>query len=104
MQAVTREHERAEFAGRRARIIEMYADGAITRDDYQRRLRDVVDAEGQLADQETAAAVVKVPTIDWTWPAERVNEVLRAIWSVVIMDETMQPVRAERILPPEYWA
>lgn len=104
MEAVSREAERDQLAARRARIIEMYADGAILRDDYQRRLQAVVEAENALADQETAAAIVTVPTIDWTWPAERVNEILRAMWFAIIMDKSMQPVRADRILPPEYWA
>jgi hypothetical protein len=99
LEATTRERDRAELAARRARIVDMYELGDLERGEYQRRVRAVADAERRLVDQELAAAVVTVPSVDWTWPAEKLNAVLRALWVEVAMDETMTPVRAEWAVP-----
>jgi hypothetical protein len=40
-----------------------------------------------------------VPAIDWSWPAERINGVLRAMWEHVELDDRMRPVRAEWLVP-----
>lgn len=60
--------------------------------------------DSELAGLDVAASVVDVPTIDWTWPTEAVNSVLRTFWSNVVMDEGMTPSRADWRLPPEYLA
>ena len=99
MEAVSREAERSALAARRARIVDMYEAGDLPRDEYQRRMRVVVEAETRLADQELAATIVTVPAIDWTWPPEAINRVLRALWSEVTMDADMNPIRAEWLVP-----
>jgi hypothetical protein len=40
-----------------------------------------------------------VPAIDWSWSAERINAVLRAMWERVELDDRMRPVRAEWLVP-----
>lgn len=99
MEAVGREAERAALAARRARVAEMYELGDLARDEYGRRMKAIIEGEHRLADQEAAATIVTVPAIDWTWPAERINEVLRALWMHVELDADMRPLRAEWTVP-----
>jgi len=40
-----------------------------------------------------------VPAIDWTWPAERINAVLLALFVSVQFDAQMRPFRAEWLVP-----
>ena len=105
MEAVSREGERAQLAARRLVIADMYeTNGPTWRDEYQRRLRGIIEAEERLADLEVAASIVTVPDIDWSWAPERINAVLRAIWVDVVMDATESPVSASWRLPAEYVA
>jgi hypothetical protein len=82
--------ERGKLAAKRDRIIDLAADGVIDKPERDRRLA-VVD--------EQLAAIVDVPTlvdipqaIDWTWPPEKVNAVLRALWDHVELGADMAPV------------
>lgn len=104
MEALNRDREREALKARRARVLDMYETGDLPRDEYHRRIRVIDEADEALHDQEVAATVVTVPSIDWTWPPERINTVLRALWADVVMDDTMTPVRADWRLPAEYVA
>jgi hypothetical protein len=104
MEAVNREAERSALAARRTVIEDMYeSNGPTWRDEYRRRIGAVAKAEERLRDQEVAAVVVPVPEVAWDRPAEKVNEVLRALWYEVTMDATMAPIEAIPIVP-EWWA
>ena len=85
------EARRSALAARRVRIIDLYDSGDIDKADKDRRL--AVVAEG-LAHLEDARVILAVPALDWTWPPEAVNRVLRALWSEVRLDEQMRPVEA----------
>ena len=90
---------RDRLEGRRAKIADMFEVGGITRDEYLRRLAAVKAAEKQLDEQEAATEVLAVPELDWTWPPEAVNTVLRAMWSEIRLDASMHPVKAEWRVP-----
>lgn len=88
--------EVAETAGGRrdavrarlARYAELYAEGTIERERY--------DGEKERAGRDLAAldaetTAVSIPSaIDWTWPPEHLNIVLRALWASVRLDATMR--------------
>lgn len=61
-----------------------------------------IDAELQALD--LAERIVDVPRIDWGWPPEQINHVLRTFWRYVVLDTAMHPVRAEWKFPAEYIA
>ncbi|MBA2717904.1 MAG: recombinase family protein [Chloroflexi bacterium] len=92
---------RADLDARRGRIIDALEAGAITRAEAEPRLAriagevDAIDAETQ---------VVRVPKLDWSWPAEQVNSVLRTFWERIDLGPDMTPTVFVSKLPPEYWA
>jgi DNA invertase Pin-like site-specific DNA recombinase len=91
--------ERDRLEARRARILDMYERGDIDRAEYARRM-DVTKAEADRLDERAAdLAVVQVPKLDWSWPPERVNEILRSVWEYIELDGTMEPVRAAWTVP-----
>jgi hypothetical protein len=82
---------REALSAKRARIVDTYTDGAITKVDRDARLRDVDEALEKL-DAETT--IVDLPSVvDWTWPPRQLNGVLRAIWERVELGPDMQPAR-----------
>jgi len=99
MEAISRETERSQLTARRARVVEMYEDGAIGRDEYHRRLAAILQATERLLDQEQAATIIKVPEIDWSRSPEVTNAVLRALWERVDFDSDMQPASATWTVP-----
>lgn len=96
------EAKRAGLAAKRDRIIDMAADGVIDKSERDRRLA-LVDADlGAIVD---VPATVAVPGgIDWSWPPESINAVLRTYWYTVELGPDMRPVRADWRLPAEYVA
>lgn len=97
----TDEAKRADLEARRGRMIDALEAGTITRSEADPRLARIA---AELAALETHPEPVEVPTIDWTWEPERLNPVLRALWSRIELDPvTMQPVSGERIVP-EWWS
>jgi hypothetical protein len=88
---------RVALGAKRERIIDAAIDGTITKADRDRRLLEV-DAELEKLDM-TEELVEIPPAIDWSWPPERINVVLAAMWARVELDEHMQPVGAEWRVP-----
>jgi DNA invertase Pin-like site-specific DNA recombinase len=92
----------ADLAKRRARIVESFIDGLIAKDDRDARLA-AIDAE--IESLEASETLLDFdPRIDWTWPPEQINRVLRTFWRSIQLDEAMRPVRAEWKFPAEYVA
>jgi DNA invertase Pin-like site-specific DNA recombinase len=78
---------------RRARVIDTYVDGAISKHERDRRLR-LLDEEAEKLAAETHLA--RIPqAIDWTWSPETLNGVLRAMWDSIELDDQLQPTRAD---------
>ena len=101
--SVKSEQERAALDARRARIIDNYEDGLYP--DKATRDMKLAAVDAALAKLEDQHAAVDVPaTIDWTWPADAVNAVLRAYWEYVELDEHLRPVRAVWRVPEEWLA
>jgi hypothetical protein len=95
-----RRADRDRLEARRTVIEDMYeANGPTWRDEYQRRMAALKVDEAKLDEMAADTAVLSVPSIDWAWPAEQVNKVLRAMWEYVELDEAMQPVEAQWLIP-----
>lgn len=88
--------EREELEGRRRRVIDNYEDGLITKAERDAKLLAIGADLKRLAATEK---VVTIPALDWSWPPEQINRVLRAMWDHVQMDASMQPLEAEWIVP-----
>jgi len=87
---------RVEISAEHDRVLDMYQSGIIDRGDRDRRLAALADRLNQLDNTRRIAAV---PSIEWSWPPERINVVLAAMWVSVELDSSMQPVRAEWRVP-----
>jgi site-specific DNA recombinase len=94
--AVDNAAQRDALAGRLERAHELYIAGAITRERHAAEAAAVTAELDRLGDAEM---VVAVPAIDWKWPAERINAVVRNVFAYVELDAQMQPVRAEWLVP-----
>jgi DNA invertase Pin-like site-specific DNA recombinase len=82
--------QRAELEARRARIIDLYEAGHVTREEREQRLQAVSEALEKLDSRRIIRAV---PGIDWDWPPRQLNAVLRAIFEDVQLDPaTFEPV------------
>ncbi|MHB8459010.1 MAG: recombinase family protein [Candidatus Limnocylindrales bacterium] len=90
------DRKRAELDRRRGRILDMYEGGSIDRDAFRVRIA-TVDAALETLDVERR--IVEVPKIDWDWPPETVNLVLRSMFEYVELGPDLQPVRAEWLVP-----
>jgi hypothetical protein len=96
---VENQAERDRLEARRARILDMYERGDLDRDEYGRRM-EAAKAEATALDERAAdLAIVQVPELDWSWPPERINTVLRAMWDHVEMDTAMRPLKAVWTVP-----
>ena len=82
--------QRAALGARRQRIIDNYEDGLIGKVERDSKVAAVVD---ELERLDAARVVVAIPTIDWSWPAEKINGVLRALWERVELGPDMAPAR-----------
>lgn len=84
---------REAVRGRLQRAHELYIAGDVDRGRYD---AEKARAERDLADVEAEASVVDLPAaVDWTWPPEQLNAVLRSLWTHVQLDESMQPISAD---------
>jgi DNA invertase Pin-like site-specific DNA recombinase len=92
--------KRAELDARRSRIIDALEAGTITRTEAEPRLAAIA---AELDALETEAIVVDVPDIDWSWPPERLNVVLRTLWCDITLGSDLAPV-AFRWTVPEWRA
>ncbi len=90
--------QRDELVARRERVIQNFEDGMIGREERSTKVA-ALDAEiDRLTATETA--LVAVPAaVHWTWAPGAINEVLRALWDHVELDENLAPVRAEWTVP-----
>ena len=85
--------------GRLERATELYLAGDPNMD-RARYDAEKKSAGGALAALEAEASVVDLPgTVDWSWPPEHLNAVLRAIWQYVELDSDMRPIWAEWTVP-----
>jgi hypothetical protein len=91
------EAERAKLAAKRARIVDLYADGLIDKAKRSRRIDAVQDAEAALARERVTRSLPEA--IDWDWAPELLNGVLRALWARVELGPDMTPVRFEWNVP-----
>lgn len=88
--------DREAIGARIERVVDNYESGLISRE-----VRDdkVAGLRGQLEALDAAATIIDVPALDWTWPPEKINAVLRAMWEHVDLDDTMRPVSATWRVP-----
>ena len=87
----------ADLEARRLRILNMFEEGHIDREERERRLARVVERQAKLDAKQVVAAI---PTLEWTWTARSVNRVLRALFERIDLDpQTFQPVRFEWTVP-----
>lgn len=90
---------RADLEAKRQRVVEAFMDLLIDKAERDRRLAAIAD---ELANLDAVIGVVEVPALDWSWPSEAINRVLRAYWHHVELGPDFRPVRAEWRLPAEY--
>lgn len=91
------EAERAGLDVARERVIDMYADGTIRdKADRDRRLGAI---EASRASLDAARVLVEIPPLDWNAEPKIVNGVLAALWDHIELDDAMQPIRAEWLVP-----
>ena len=90
------ESRRSHLMAKRQRILDNYEDGHVTRAQRDTKLAALEDEIGRL---DRRAQTVAVPEIDWGWSAAKLNEVLRSMWSHVVLDEHLRPIRAEWLVP-----
>jgi DNA invertase Pin-like site-specific DNA recombinase len=89
--------ERQRLTASMTRLTRAYVNGGFPEEaDYLRDLAIIKDALAAIGPDVT---VRDIPAIDWTWPAEKVNTVLRAMWEYVDLGPDLRPVRAEWAVP-----
>ena len=79
---------RAALAGRLERAHDLYIAGGIDKARHDREAAAVAKERAALDATEVA---IEVPDIDWTWPPERINLALRALWHQIDLDHEMRP-------------
>jgi DNA invertase Pin-like site-specific DNA recombinase len=89
--------QRAALTERRQRIADAAIDGLISRDEAKERAAEIDSAMADLDAQEQIAELPQ--TISWEADSATVNELLRAMWRGVQLDDQMRPVRAEWVKP-----
>jgi DNA invertase Pin-like site-specific DNA recombinase len=97
--AEERSAERAELDARRARVLDMFEAGHLTREERETRLTPIYDALERLDREAGAVSLAAIPAIDWTWPPERLNPVLRELWERIELGPDLRPIRAEWTMP-----
>jgi DNA invertase Pin-like site-specific DNA recombinase len=89
--AEVNEAQRAELDAQRTQILDMYQRRALTAPELEQRLAAVNEALEAIEDR---TRILSVPKLDWTWPAQDINEALRLIFAEVRLDEQMRPAEA----------
>jgi DNA invertase Pin-like site-specific DNA recombinase len=89
------EERRLAIESRMERARELYLDEG----DKTRWAVEKARAQEFMRALDAEIALELVPDLDWSWPAARVNEVLCAMWSYVVVDAEMRPVRAQWFVP-----
>jgi hypothetical protein len=84
------EAKRTELEARRGALLDALEARTFTPAEIQPRL-DRIAAE--LAGIEAETQVIDVPSLDWSWPAETVNNVLRTFWEHVELGLDLLPVK-----------
>jgi DNA invertase Pin-like site-specific DNA recombinase len=95
--AEDREAERTAIADDRRKLVTAWRAGAIGEDEWK-----AADAEAvkRLEALDAEARVTILPAaIDWTWPTENINEVLRSFIDYVQLDRNLRPTSAVWTLP-----
>lgn len=93
---VNNETRRDQLVARRARVTDAFIDGTI---DKARRQAEFEAIDRELDALQARPSIASIPAIDWSWPPDKINGVLRAMWSEVQLDESMQPVEARWLVP-----
>lgn len=81
----------AKLARRRVQVLDMYEDELIDKAERDRRLGKIDEERAHVA---VRASVIGVPAVDWTWPPETLNSVLRAIFERIQLGKDLLPVSA----------
>lgn len=87
---------------RRKRWGEMYAEGVIDRDEYDRRRSDVEAELTRLTGAQQGSLVFRLG-FDWRASPAELNHRLRGLWSRVVLGPDMRPVGAVWKVEPEGW-
>jgi DNA invertase Pin-like site-specific DNA recombinase len=85
------ENRRPALEARRDRVTDAFLDGTIDKVRRDQELLAIADELEALSDR---ATVIDVPTIDWSWPPDRMGPVLRAILDHVELGPDLVPVSA----------
>jgi DNA invertase Pin-like site-specific DNA recombinase len=89
----------AALEAKRARIIDMAADGMLDKADAQRRLAEVAEAERALSTRRTIRRITIAPDVVADDP-QRVNQYLRRLLDRVVVDMTTPARRGPAKAPP----
>ncbi len=89
------EERRVAIEDRLARARELYLEDG----DKAAWERERARANEATRSLDAEIALEAVPELDWSWPTETVNDVLRAMWSYIELDQKMRPVRARWLVP-----
>jgi DNA invertase Pin-like site-specific DNA recombinase len=87
---------RVELQARRRRVLDNYEDGLIDKSERDRKLEAIVT---ELERLDARTRLVAVPEIDWGWPPQTLNGVLRTILGAIDLDGRMKPIRANWLVP-----
>lgn len=90
--AAAAEAERTALDAERERLVLLFSKGKVDEATFDRLVEPVDKA---LAEAAEAVEVVDLPPIDWTWPAEDVNRLLRRMIDHVVLGRDLRPVRIE---------
>jgi hypothetical protein len=94
--AVETSRQRATLEKGRERLGWAVADGLLSREQAKAK---AVAIDAELASLDNRESMVEIPELDWSAPAAQVNEVLRALWVYIELDEQMRPVKAQWRVP-----
>ena len=90
---------RIDLAAQRERLALAFARGGLPEEAYTAEDGRLAGELDRLGAQD---AVTAIPAIDWDWPPEHVNAVLRAIIERVDLGPDMRPVAVVPAVP-EWW-
>lgn len=78
-----------DLEAERGRVLDMFQSGDIDRAERVDRLEGISERMSRLA---AKSRLRKVPEVDWAWPAQQLNDVLRAVFDGIDLDpETFMP-------------